>query len=415
MLEKLRDSLIKNSFWLIFANFIGAFLGVIFWILASRYYDPNDIGIISAILSSILLISSISSIGLPTAIIYYLPRNIKDTSKIIDSCIIVSIIISTIFSIIFLSKIDFLSPKLDILENINFAAIFIILTTVTSISNIMTGAFIAGKRSSYHMFKDNIYGIIRIFLLTPFAELGILGLFVSLSVGMFFMTVISFILLYDMWNYIPRIKFDPILKNMMTFSLENYISGIFYNLPRWIFPIMIVNIISEESAGYFYISMTAANLLYGISQAISTSLFAESHNREKFHNNINKSIIFGTILLIPGILFYIIFGKYILDIFDNRYAENAAMTLIILSISSVPLSIINIFNGIKNSQNRVRDMIKINLIIAILTIVLTIPLMRTNGIDGVAIAFLVANTIGAIIIINRIKNPKELLANGTKY
>ena len=403
----LADSLIKNSIWLIIASFVSAFLGVIFWILASRYYDPREIGIISAIFSAISLIASISTIGLPTALVYYLPRDSKNSSKIINSCLITSISVSIIFALIFLLGLKIWSPQLTMLANLKFGIIFIILTTVITMSGLMGGAFIAGRRSSYSMLKDNLYHIIKMFSLALFAGLGIIGVFISLSIGMIFALIVGFILLYKTWRYIPTLKFDPIIKTMTRYSLENYIAGILHNLPKLILPIMIVNIISAESTGYFYIAMTAAGLLYGISLSISSSLLAESSNKEKFENNINKAIMFNMLLLIPGILFFIIFGKIILNIFNPIYAQNATETLIILSVASIPLSLINIFNGVRNSQNRVKSTIKMKLIVAILTIILTVPLMKTNGIEGVATAFLIANTIGAIIVIHRIKNPVE--------
>lgn len=403
------DSLIKNSIWLIIASFFNAFLGLIFWIIASKYYSPKDIGIISAIISSIGLISGISSIGLPTALVYYLPRDLNNSNKMINSCLAASISVSVIFACIFLLGLEIWSPGLQVLTDLKFEIIFVLFTTITTISELIGGAFIAGRRSSYSMVKDNIYHIIKMFSLVIFAGLGIIGIFISFSIGMMAALIIGFILLYKTWKFVPTLKFDPIIKNMARFSLENYVAGILYNLPKLILPIMIVNIIFAEFTGYFYIAMTAAGLLFGISSSVSTSLLVESSNKEMFENNINKAIGFNMLLLIPGILFFIIFGKFILNIFNPIYAENATETLIILSIASIPLSLINIFNSVRNSQNRVRSTIKMNLIVAILTIILAVPLMKRNGIEGVAIAFLIANTIGAIIVINRIKNPIEYM------
>ena len=404
----LADSLLKNSIWLIIASFVSAFLGVIFWILASRYYNVQDIGIISAIFSATSLIASISMMGLPSALIYYLPRNIENNDKMINCSFLTCISISIIFSMIFLFGIDIFSPGLKILSDIKFGIFFLILTVVTTISGLIGGIFISRRRSSYSMLKDNLYHIIKIFSLVIFASLGILGMLISLSIGIIFSVIIGFILLYKTWRYIPKLKFDPIIKTMTRYSLESYVAGILYISPKLILPIMIINILSPESTGYFYIAFTAAGLLYGISCSISTSLLAESFNKQKFEQNINKAIIFNILLLIPGILFFIFFGKFILNIFNPIYAQNATTTLIILSIASIPLSLINIYNGVRNSKNRIKSTIKMNFIVAILTIVLSAILMKTNNIEGIAIAFLISNIIGAVIVIHRIKNPINL-------
>src|SRR3990167_10467203 len=85
------DSMLKNSMYLILANFLSLALGFFFWMIATRYYTPNDIGITSVILSSISLISTTSLIGLPIALIFYLPAHRENANRIINSCMIIGI------------------------------------------------------------------------------------------------------------------------------------------------------------------------------------------------------------------------------------------------------------------------------------------------------------------------------------
>lgn len=403
--EIFRDSLLKNSIYLMMTSFVTSILGFFFWIIAARYYKPEDIGIISAIFSSISLISMIGSIGLPRALIFYLPRD-KNTEKIISSCLVTCIISSIIFSIIYILGLKIWAHELTLtLNNLENILIFIVVTTIISISGLLGAMLTAGRRSSFQMIKETIYHFIKMFPLIFFVGLGAMGILISIGIGLVLSVIIGFFLLYKTWKYLPKLTLDPIIKKMASFSAGNYIADIFYNLPRLILPIMILNIISAKSAGYFYIAIMMASLLYGISQSISTSFLVESSDKDKFWDNVNKAIKFNMIILIPGILLFILFGKFILEIFNPSYAENATMTMIILTVASIPLSLVTIFNTVRNAQNRVSSMIKMNFIVALITIVLSIYLIRIMDIEGVAISFLVANTIGALIVIKRIKNP----------
>ncbi|VVB86095.1 Uncharacterised protein [uncultured archaeon] len=67
----------------------------------------------------------------------------------------------------------------------------------------------------------------------------------------------------------------------------------------------------------------------------------------------------------------------------------------------------NIFNTVRNVQKRVGNTTKINAIVAIIALVIAMILIRILNIEGVALAYLIANTIEAIIVIIRIKNPTE--------
>lgn len=401
-----KDNLLKNSIYIMATTFSSMILGFLFWMLATRLYTPGDVGIISAILSSMSLIVIASCVGLPMALTLYLPVNIKNANRIINSAIIVGIIMSVTLSLIFISGLDIWSPKLKpILGNYGAMAIFVVTTSMATISMYMGGMFTAGKKSSFHMIKENIFCSTKMLLLIIFSSFGAIGIFLSWSVGLLITVTVGFFLLFKLWGYRPMFVFDPIIKNMARFSIGNYIAGIFYNIPKFIFPILIINTISAESAGYFFIAMTIAGVFYGIPEAMAGPFLAESYDKDNFWKNVVKTIKFDMYLLIPGLILLIIFGKFILNVFNPSYADQSFNSLVILSIASIPLSLITTFNMIRNSQKNVSTSIKIDAIVTITTLALSMPLMRIWNIEGIAISYLVANTLVAIVIMLKIKNP----------
>lgn len=386
-------------------SFSASILAFLFWVVAARYYTPGNIGITSAILSSISLISMASSIGLSKALFFYLPRDLKNANRMINSCIMTNVAVSIIFSLIFILGLDIWAPELrTTLNSFENYVIFIFITLVMTISALISAAFTAGKKSFYCIINDTIYHSTKLIPLIIFASFGTIGIFISICIGLILSIITGFILLSKLWKYSPKLTFDPIIKSMMKFSFGNYIADILNNIPRLIFPIMILNSISDKSAGYFYIAITMAGLLYGISQSASTSLLVESSDTEQLWTNVNKAIKFNIGLLVPGLLLFIIFGKFVLNIFNPIYAENSFNTLIILSITSIPISMINMFTTIRNAQNRVMSLVKINLLITVVTLTLSIFLIKI-GIEGVAISYLIGNIFGAIIVIYTMKNP----------
>lgn len=402
------DPITKNAIFIITTNLCNLAIGFFFWMLATRLYTPNDIGIISAILSSISIISIISSVGLPMALTLYLPENVKNANKMINSSLIVCIIISIMISLIFSLQIDIFAPKLKmILGNPWLIIIFVMTTMVATVSLLMGGIFVAGKRSSFHMIKENVFGIVKTVLLILLSGLGAMGILISWSLGLVVAMIIGFFLMFKLWKYRPMATFDPMIKKMARFSIGNYIAGIFYNLPKFIFPIIIINLISAESAGYFFIAMTIAGLFYGIPEAIAGPFLAESSNKDKFWNNVCKVIKFDIYLLIPGLLLLAIIGKSMLGMFNPNYAIHSFNTLLILAATSIPISLITVFNMIRNAQKRVTSAIKVDVFVAMTTITLSIPLMKILNIEGIAISYLIANTIAATVIVLKTKNPVE--------
>ncbi|MDO8725283.1 MAG: polysaccharide biosynthesis C-terminal domain-containing protein [Candidatus Methanoperedens sp.] len=410
------DSLLKNSFYLMAAYLLNLIFGFFFWVISARYYTPSEVGTISALLSSMLLISMISALGFQTAFIFYLPRDRKNASRIINSCLTSSIAASLVFSFIFILGLDLWSPPLkSIFYDSRFFMLFIIFTALTTVSGLISSAFIAGRRSSFFMTKEMLFAFIKILPLQVFSVFGALGIFMAWSIGVLFAVAVGFFWLSLVWKgYLPTLMLDPIIKSMAGYSIGNYLAEIFYAFPRLMLPIMIVNIISPESAGFFYIAMMIATLLYGIPQSISNSLLAESSDSGELWLKVKKSIKLNAIILLPGILLFMFLGKFVLYIFNPLYAENATGTLILLAIASLPLSFNTMFMTIRNAQKRVSSVVKINVSIAVITFVFALPLIRSSGIEGAALAYVAANTLIAIVVVYKMKNLKRFVLDSEK-
>ena len=400
-----KDSLLKNSVYLMITNFSNLAIGFFFWMLAARYYMPDDIGTISAMLSSIGMISMISTVGLPIALMFYLPRYPKNANLMISSCLIICIIVAALFSFVSIIGIKIWMPSMrPVLEDFGASVIFVAIAILTTMSILMTGTFTAGKKSSFHMVKENTFAITKVIFIVLFSGLGAMGIFLSWSMGLLLAVIIGFVLMHKLWGYVPMIALDPKIKSMVGFTVGSYAANILFNVPRFMFPVMIINLISAEYAGYFFIAMTMAGVLYGVSTSMSGPFLAEVSDDKKLWNNATKAIKFNMGLLIPGSLIFIIFGKFILGIFNPNYAENSFITLIILSMTSFPLSVIVIFNMIRTSQKRIMSTVVIDGALATMTIILAIPFMKFWSIEGAAMAYLVSSIIIAIIIIFRMKN-----------
>ncbi|MCX9076729.1 MAG: oligosaccharide flippase family protein [Candidatus Methanoperedens sp.] len=404
--EIYNDPLLKNSFYLIGANFLNLLLGFVFWIIAARYYSPDEVGTISALLSSMLLLSMISGLGFQTAFIFYLPRNRENASKIINSCLTSSIVASLVFSSIFVFGLDIWAPPLkSILSNLKYVILFAAVTSFYTTSANISSAFIAGRKSSFHMTKEMLFGLFKILPLQVFSVFGAMGIFMAWGIGVLLSVITGFFLLSLLWKgYLPIPMLDPIIKSMAGYSAGNYLADVFFTLPRLILPIMIINMVSTESTGFFYIAMMIAGLLYGIPQAISNSLLAESSDSGELWQKVKKAIKLNAALLFPGILIFVFFGKFILNLFNPTYALNSSTTLMILAAASLPMSLNIIFITIRNAQKRVFSVVKINSAIAVFTLVFALPLLRSSGIEGAAFAYLAANTLVALFVVYKMRN-----------
>jgi O-antigen/teichoic acid export membrane protein len=196
---------------------------------------------------------------------------------------------------------------------------------------------------------------------------------------------------------------------MANFSVGTYIAGILGGLPKLVFPIIIVRMISAEATGYFFIAMMVASVLSGVPESLVGPFLTESSDKNKFWDNVVNAIRLNLTLLIPGLLGIIILGKFILNIFNSNYADNSFNTTVILSIACIPMSFVTIYNMINNAQKKIMVTIKLNMMASIMVIIMSIPLMRIWNIEGIAAAYLITYTIISTYIIIRTENCTEFI------
>ena len=71
--QKFKDPLYINSIFLIVSSLLNAVTGFIFWIIATRLYSAEDVGLASGIISAAMLLHLFSLMSLEFSLAHYLP------------------------------------------------------------------------------------------------------------------------------------------------------------------------------------------------------------------------------------------------------------------------------------------------------------------------------------------------------
>lgn len=77
----LRDPLYKSSYFIMLTSISNAGFGFLFWILAARLYPKEDVGVATALISSMALLVLLSRFGLDQSIIRFFPERDKGVGR----------------------------------------------------------------------------------------------------------------------------------------------------------------------------------------------------------------------------------------------------------------------------------------------------------------------------------------------
>jgi O-antigen/teichoic acid export membrane protein len=379
------DTLYRNSFFLVTNRGLVVLTGFVFWMVATRLYPVNDVGLAVAFVSSAQLIMSFSLFGFDTSIIRFF--NNYDKSSIFNTSIILVIVSSLALGILYIAGVQYFSPDLAILHEPVYAAIFLLFTVAMSLSIVTSQTFIALRDAKYS-FIQNVLLTLRIPLLIPLIFLGSFGILSATFIAYILVYAIVLYFLSKFLTFRPKVDLD-FLKLSYKFSFGNYISNLVSAAAFSLIPLIVLNLTSKADVGIYYMGYTVGYFALQIPVALSTSLFVEGVYGESLKKNLKKTGLVAFGILSATVAFFAIFGQYVLALFGSDYVSGIDL-LRLIALSSFPYAAYVMFTIILNVKMRVNYIILLNVILFLLVDGLSYLLIPRFGITGIGYAFIIA-------------------------
>ena len=354
---------------------------------AARLYSVEEVGVATALISSLGLVILFSRLGFDVSIIRFFPTG--DKARIFSTSLIITTAASLLVGAACVMLAEFLSPSLAFLKEPGCVIVFLLIGTVNSVAAITGNAFVADRKTA--LFFQN--HALRIPLLIPMAFL----LFGSVGLGYL---VASFIGLLTLQRSIaaikPQVNRDFICRSFQL-SSWNYVSSILSAAPSLIMPIMILNMFGEAEAAKYYIAFAIGNLVLIIPNSLGTSLLVEGSHGEGLKQSVLRAVYASLALLVPAVLVLFLFGDRLLGMLKWEYVE-AFDLLRIIALSSFPVAVYSLFVPIQNVRMKAESIVTLNALRCMFLLGLSYILMQRNGILGAGYAWLATYVIIMLVI-----------------
>jgi O-antigen/teichoic acid export membrane protein len=396
IINQAKDPLYKNSFFIMLTSLSSAGFGFIFWILAAKLYPKGDVGVATALISSMNLLILLTRFGLDSSIIRFYPQN--DKSSIFSTSTIITTVFTVLTGIIFILGIDIWSPELKVLSSLQNTILYIIFLAASSIISMASSSYYALRRAELGFYQSLIVGS-RVVALFPLVFLGTMGIYGAVGISFILAGIFSFASL-TISGITPVLRLDRrFLNEAFHFSAGNYIAGLLIAAPAQILPIIVLNILGSEETAHYYIAFSITSLLFMVPTALSTSLFVEGSHGEGLKKSTIKSTRAVFLLLIPLSIFLYFAGGWILGFIGKDYAASGLELLRAMTVSSFFMAVFYIYSSIKKIQKDIKGLILLNGLIFGLLIGLGYVFMLQFGIIGMGYAYIAAYGIGALAVL----------------
>jgi O-antigen/teichoic acid export membrane protein/ribosomal protein L37E len=168
-----------NAGSLVGTTVVTSLLGFAYWWVATRLYTPGAVGLASAMISAMTLLSTVSMLGLGTLLTGELPRQPGKEWGLIDAALIIVGGAGTVTGIVFALLAPFLSSDLGSLgTNVASSILFALGVGFTALTMVLDQALIGILRGDLQLWRNTLFAAIKL------VTLFLIGLFLSPGAGM---------------------------------------------------------------------------------------------------------------------------------------------------------------------------------------------------------------------------------------
>lgn len=419
------DSLVRNSLYLMASTVTTAGLGYIFWVIAAHIFTKQEVGIAAGAISLCSTVALLTYLGPSAMLIERLPGSEQSSEwtailrRVCTATAVATAAVTVAVVPVMLISQDYHSF---------FTGTWAILIAVvgagtTSLLNLLGSAFIAARRAGRFLSMQTLVSVAKLLLLFPLATVGAVGLVEAwvgsavVGVGVGVVWLIPRMRLGRHPNYISRRSSGVAHKGSQSRRqrprhrrglsmpraayirrlLGQHFTSVGGMLTPLLLPIIVVVRLGSTLNAYFYITWMMGSVFFMVSPSVATAVFAEGVRAgSDLRNEVIKAFRIITALLAPAMLIMIVGGRVILGLFGSSYAVAGYGLLVLLVISAIPDAVSNVAVSIWRITLRLGYSAALNLGIMVTTLVGAWWLMPLLGIVGVGVAWLAAQTLGAI-------------------
>ncbi len=402
----LRTPLYRNAYALMLGSAITSGLGVIYWWLAARHYTAYQVGLNAAAISAIMFLSGLAQLNLTDALTQFIPILGRAATRFIGYSYLTSLVVALVVSVLFIGGLNLWLPTSDLVKTSPpFQLGLIVATMVWGIFALQDSALTGLRQTIWVPIENTIFSVLKIALLVSFAtSFPQYGIFASWTIPAAVLTLPVNRLIFR--TFIPKhaataksqtVPIGP--SQIIKFAAANYLGYLFDLMSTTLLPILVVSYAGASTNAHFYVAWTIANSLQLVALNMGTSLAVEGAADEK------NLTLYGRHTLIqmmrwlgPLSLMTLIGAPYILRIFGTTYAAKGVTLLRLLAVAVIPYSINTLYLSFARVQRRISGIIFVQATLCVLVLMLGYALLPSDGIAGIGIAWLVSQTLVAVVI-----------------
>jgi O-antigen/teichoic acid export membrane protein len=392
----------RDGLALVLSSGLTSGLGLLFWIVAARFYDSATVGVNSTVLSAMTLLGTAAQLNLGNALLRFVPVAGRHVRALVAGCYAAAIAAAALAGAVFALGASWWAPELHAaFGGSELLAFFTLSTPVWAMFVMQDYVLPAIKKATLVPVENLVFSVLKIVFLGGAAALGMSsGLAVSWVAAT---AVIVGIVTVYLVRVLPRSDgatpdAAPVtVRDIASFVRADYAGTVFLLTAVFGLPLVVFARLGPEAAAVYGITWQIAYALYLVVNGMGQSLVAHVAADPGRLEAARRSMMCKAMALLVPAVVVIAAGAYpLLSLFGAHYATEGSLLLALLALSAIPNAVV--WSTVWAARVRRDGRVLFGLPAAITTAVIAASwvLMPEMGVVGTGVAWLGVQSVAAV-------------------
>jgi O-antigen/teichoic acid export membrane protein len=404
--------LLRSAYSLLANTAVTSALGMVFWVAAARLYTTVEVGRDTVLISVMIELSTICQLNMGNSITRFLPDLGGRSARALGAVYILSGAVALVLGTAFVLVAPSVSHQLSYLGHETTLALgFVAALMLWGLFTLQDAALTATRQAPYIPVKNGVFGVLKLIALPLLLAAGAIhGVFLAWALPMALLLVPVNLLVFK--RAIPGYSTDrprgsSIVRmgrrRVARFLAQDYLASIFTQATLTVLPLLVIAILGATQSAYFAMPFTIVLAFDTFAYSACSSLVVEGTLQHESLRPLTRVFTRRVLaLLMPAAALLALAAPLVMLPFGRLYAEHGAGALRLLLCGSVFRAVIALFSAVSRTQGQGMRLALIELALLVLVLGAAVPLAHTDGIAGVAAAWLGANAIICLAVVPRL-------------
>jgi O-antigen/teichoic acid export membrane protein len=395
----------RDGLALVLSSGLTSAVGLLYWVVAARLFDPATVGVNSVALSTMMLLGGIAHLNLTQALLRFVPVAGHHTRRLTLVAYGVAAGVAAVVGLGYAAGAPRWAPEMvEAVGYLPLLVFFAVATPMWAIFTMQDYLLTALKRATVVPVENAAFAVLKIGLLAAAVGVGYVG---GIAASWVLATVIV-VVAVNAWVLLRAIParatgepVEPVRPRAIArFVRSDYAGATLWQIAMNGLPALVLARLGAADAAVYGIVWTITISLYLIPSGMAQSMIAHTAGDPARAAAARRAMERRSLALVVPVAVVLALGAYpVLWLFGEHYAQAGSAALALAALSAVPQVVTASTVAQARVQQRMRALVAVPGSVAMAVLAGAWLLMAHLGITGVALAWLAVVSGAAVVIL----------------